>query len=125
MDEIKKIGVDLIKKSIKFLFDFAGESIEAFKDKKLQLSEILGFGDNVYSGITIALKSDELWLQLKDLDTAEGVEIAEYVGSLVKGATSEEIGLIIDNSIAAIRGEIEIYETNIVPIIETIKKLKG
>jgi hypothetical protein len=125
MDEIKKIGVDLIKKSIKFLFDFAGESIEAFKDKKLQLSEILGFGDNVYSGITIALKSDELWLQLKDLDTAEGVEIAEYVGSLVKGATSEEIGLIIDNSIAAIRGEIEIYETNIMPIIETIKKLKG
>lgn len=124
MEETKKFGVELLKKAIKFVYDTVEEGIDALKDKRFQLNEILGFGDNVYSGITLGLKSAQLWAEIKDLDTTEGVELADYAGSLVKGATGEEIDLIIDNAIEAIKGEIAIYENNIVPIIDTIKKLK-
>jgi len=124
MEETKKYGVDLVKKSIKFLYDLANEGIEVLKDKRIVLGEVLGLGDNLYDGVKLALNSSELWNQVKDTDTEEGIELAEYVGSLVKGATSEEIDLIIDNAIEAIKKEIDVYNENIVPIIDTIKKLK-
>lgn len=120
--EEKKVGTDLIKKAIKFVYDVSIEGIEVFKDKKLSMGEILGFGDNLYAGITIALKSKELWVQLKDIDTEEGSEIVLYVADLVKGATGDEIDVIIDNAIQIIQKELEIYETNILPIIAIIKK---
>lgn len=120
----KKFGVDLVKKAIKFLYDFTIEGIEDLKDKKLSLSEIIGFGDNAYAGISIGLKSNELWNQIKDVDTEEGLDIAVYVGELVKDATPDQIDEIIVNAIAAIKAEIAIYENNIKPIISIIKGLK-
>ena len=122
--EEKTFGVDLIKKAIKFLYDCTIEGIEDLKDKKLSLAEIIGFGDNLYSGVSIGLKSAELWNQLKDIDTAEGVELAVYVGELIQGATGDEIGTIIENAIEAIKAEIDIYEKNVKPIITIIQGLK-
>ena len=124
MDEVKKFGIDLIKKAIKFLYDSTMEGIEDFKDKKLSLSEVIGFGDNLYTGVTIALKWKEFAEQAKDVDTQEGIELAVYVGSLIKDATSEDVGIVVNNAIEAIEGEIAIYEKNIVPIIEVFKKKK-
>jgi hypothetical protein len=124
MSEEKKLGVDLVKKAIKFIYDIVDESIDALKDKKISLSEVLGFSDNAYSGVIIGLKSKELWAEIKDIDTEEGVELAVYIGELVKDATSDDIDIIIKNAIEAIEAEIAIYEKNIVPMIETIKSLK-
>ena len=120
--EEKKFGIDLIKKSIKFVYDTTIEGVEALKDKKLSLGEILGFGDNAYTGVTIALKSKEQWAQITDIDTSERNEIVVYVGELVKDVTSDEVDIIIDNAIQIIQKEIQIYETNVLPIIAIIKK---
>ena len=124
MNETKKLGVELLKKAIKFVYDTIDEGIDALKDKKFQLNEILGFGDNLYSGITLGLKSSELWAEIKDVDTEEGQEVAEYIGNLLKDATPDDVDVIIDNAIIIIQKEVAIYEENIVPIIEAIKKLK-
>jgi hypothetical protein len=124
LPEEKKFGVDLIKKAIKFLYDTTLEVVGDLKDKKFSLGEILGLGDNVYTGISIGMKSGELWSEITDVDTEEGAELAVYVGELVKGATSEQVGIIVTNAVEAIQAEIAVYEKNIVPIIEIIKESK-
>lgn len=123
-EEKEKIGTDLIKKAIKFLYDFSMEAVDDLKDKKLSFPEIIGFGDNAYTGVTIVLKWKELIVQVKNIDTEEAVDLAQYVGELVKDATGDQVDVIIKNAIEAIEAEIAIYENNIVPIIETIKSLK-
>lgn len=120
----KKFGVDLVKKAIKFLYDTATEVANDLKDKKFSLGEILGLGDNLYTGAALAMKSNDLWNEIKDIDTDEGVELVEYVGGLISGATGEQIDVIIENAIEAIKAEIVIYETNIVPIVAIIKASK-
>ena len=123
-DQVKKLGVDLVKKAIKFTYDTTMEGIEAFKDKKLSLQEILGFGDNIYTGITIGLKSAELWAQIKDIDSDEGNELVIYTGELIKDATPEQIDVIIENAVQIIQKEIAVYNENIKPIIAIIQGMK-
>ena len=120
--ETKKQGIELVKKSIKFIYDTTIEGVEVLRDKKINLGEILGFGDNLYSGINLALKWPELVAEIVDIDTEEGAEVAEYVGDLVKGATSDEIDEIIDHAINIISAEIDLYNSDIKPIIDIIRK---
>ena len=120
--ETKKQGIELVKKSIKFIYDTTIEGVEVLRDKKINLGEILGFGDNLYSGINLALKWPELVAEIVDIDSEEGADLVAYVGDLIKNATSDEIDVIIDNAIIIITKEIEIYNENIVPIIDIIRK---
>ena len=120
--EEKKFGIDLIKKAIKLIYDSTIEGIKDFGDGKLSLGEILGFSDNVYTGITITMKWKELVEQVKDVDSEEGIELANYVGELIKDATGDDVDIIVTNAIEAIESEIAIYEKNIVPIIAIMKK---
>ena len=120
--ETKKQGIELVKKSIKFIYDTTIEGVEVLRDKKINIGEILGFGDNLYSGINLALKWPDLVAEIVDIDTEEGADLVAYVGDLIKNATSDEIDVIIDNAIIIITKEIEIYNENIVPIIDIIRK---
>lgn len=122
MSNENKLGTDMIKKTIKFLYDTGTEGIEILADKKIVLGEVLGLGDNLYSGITLFMKWPELVAQAKDVDSEEGADLVAYVGDLIKNATSDEIDVIIDNAIIIITKEIEIYNENIVPIIDIIRK---
>ena len=122
MSNENKLGTDMIKKTIKFLYDTGTEGIEILSDKKIVLGEVLGLGDNLYSGITLFMKWPELVAQAKDVDSEEGADLVAYVGDLIKNATSDEIDVIIDNAIIIITKEIEIYNENIVPIIDIIRK---
>jgi hypothetical protein len=115
-------GIDLVKKAIKVVYDTTIEGIEAFADKKISLAEILGFSDNVYSIAVMATKWDEFVAQVKDIDSDEGLELAEYTASLIKDATGDEIDIIIDNAIQIVTKEIAIYNENILPIIAVIRK---
>lgn len=115
-------GIELIKKAIKVVYDTTIEGIEAFADKKISLAEILGFSDNVYSLAVITTKWTEFVAQVKDVDSAEAVELAEYTATLIKNATSDEIDIVIDNAIQIITKEIAIYNENVLPIIAVIKK---
>jgi hypothetical protein len=119
---MKEIGDELVKKAIKLVYDTTIEGIEAFADKKISLSEILGFSDNVYSIAVMATKWDEFVAQVKDIDSDEGLELAEYTASLIKDATGDEIDIIIDNAIQIVTKEIAIYNENILPIIAVIRK---
>ena len=74
------------------------------------------------TGINLALKWPELVAEIVDIDTEEGAEVAEYVGDLVKGATSDEIDEIIDHAINIISAEIDLYNSDIKPIIDIIRK---
>jgi len=72
MSNENKLGTDMIKKTIKFLYDTGTEGIEILADKKIVLGEVLGLGDNLYSGITLFMKWPELVAQAKDVDSEEG-----------------------------------------------------
>ena len=120
--EVKKYGVDIVKKVIKLIYDSTIEGIDVLKDKKISLGEILNFSDNLYAAIILALKADDLWQQIRDIDTDEGLEIANYIGELIKGATPEDIDLIIENSIQIVEKELAIYNENIKPMIDIFKR---
>lgn len=120
--EVKKYGVDIVKKVIKLIYDSTIEGIDVMKDKKISLGEILNFSDNLYAAIILALKADDLWQQIRDIDTDEGLEIANYIGELIKGATPEDIDLIIENSIQIVEKELAIYKENVKPMIDIFKR---
>lgn len=119
---MKEIGIELVKKAIKLVYDTTIEGIEAFSDKKVSLTEILGFSDNVYSMAVIATKWQDFIAQIKDIDSEEGLELAEYTASLIKDATGDEVDIVIDNAIQIVTKEIAIYNENILPIVAVIRK---
>jgi len=125
MEQENKIGVELIKKAIKFFYDLGTEGVEVWKDKKISLAEAIGFSDNAFVAVQLVTKLDQIQAEFKNLDTDTGLELIEYTGELIKGATSEDIDVIVTNAILAIKAEIDIYNQNIVPIIDKIKEIKG
>lgn len=125
MEQENKIGVELIKKAIKFLYDLGTEGVEVWKDKKISLAEAIGFSDNAFVAVQLVTKLDQIQAEFKNLDTDAGLELIEYAGELIKGATGEDIDVIVTNAILAIKAEIDIYNQNIVPIIDKIKEIKG
>jgi hypothetical protein len=125
MERENKIGVELIKKAIKFFYDLGTEGLEVWKDKKISLAEAIGFSDNAFVAVQLVTKLDQIQAEFKNLDTDTGLELIEYTGELIKGATSEDIDVIVTNAILAIKSEIDIYNQNIVPIIDKIKEIKG
>lgn len=125
MEQENKIGVELIKKAIKFFYDLGTEGVEVWKDKKISLAEAIGFSDNAFVAVQLVTKLDQIQAEFKTLGTDEGLELIEYAGELIKGATGEDIDIIVTNAILAIKAEIDIYNQNIVPIIDKIKEIKG
>jgi hypothetical protein len=125
MERENKIGVELIKKAIKFFYDLGTEGLEVWKDKKISLAEAIGFSDNAFVAVQLVTKLDQIQAEFKNLDTDTGLELIEYTGELIKGATSEDVDVIVTNAILAIKAEIDIYNQNIVPIIDKIKEIKG
>lgn len=125
MEQENKIGVELIKKAIKFFYDLGTEGVEVWKDKKISLAEAIGFSDNAFVAVQLVTKLDQIQAEFKNLDTDTGLELIEYTGELIKGATGEDIDVIVTNAILAIKAEIDIYNQNIVPIIDKIKEIKG
>jgi hypothetical protein len=125
MERENKIGVELIKKAIKFFYDLGTEGLEVWKDKKISLTEAIGFSDNAFVAVQLVTKLDQIQAEFKNLDTDTGLELIEYTGELIKGATSEDVDVIVTNAILAIKAEIDIYNQNIVPIIDKIKEIKG
>ena len=125
MDNENKIGVELIKKAIKFFYDLGTEGVEVWKDKKISLTEAIGFSDNAFVAVQLVTKLDQIQAEFKSLGTNEGLELIEYTGELIKGATGEDIDIIVTNAILAIKAEIDIYNQNIVPIIDKIKEIKA
>lgn len=125
MEQENKIGVELIKKAIKFFYDLGTEGLEVWKDKKISLAEAIGFSDNAFVAVQLVTKLDQIQAEFKNLDTDTGLELIEYTGELIKGATSEDVDVIVTNAILAIKAEIDIYNQNIVPIIDKIKEIKG
>lgn len=125
MEQENKIGVELIKKAIKFFYDLGTEGVEVWKDKKISLAEAIGFSDNAFVAVQLVTKLDQIQAEFKNLDTDTGIELIEYTGELIKGATGEDIDVIVTNAILAIKAEIDIYNQNIVPIIDKIKEIKG
>ena len=125
MEQENKIGVELIKKAIKFFYDLGTEGVEVWKDKKISLAEAIGFSDNAFVAVQLVTKLDQIQAEFKNLDTDTGLELIEYTGELIKGSTSEDIDMIVTNAILAIKAEIDIYNQNIVPIIDKIKEIKG
>ena len=125
MEQENKIGVELIKKAIKFFYDLGTEGVEVWKDKKISLAEAIGFSDNAFVAVQLVTKLDQIQAEFKTLGTDECLELIEYTGELIKGATGEDIDIIVTNAILAIKAEIDIYNQNIVPIIDKIKEIKG
>ena len=69
MEQENKIGVELIKKAIKFFYDLGTEGVEVWKDKKISLAEAIGFSDNAFVAVQLVTKLDQIQAEFKDFGT--------------------------------------------------------
>ena len=120
MEEQKKEGIELLKKFAKTAINTTEEVREDLNDGKISTGEIIGLADNVISLARQGLNWKGLLSEIKDLDTDEGKEMAQYL--IESGIASYNVEIIILH-IAALAEKIYIaYMDDIVPIIAAIKK---
>jgi len=127
MEELTTIekaqGVELIKKTIKALYNITDEVIKDLKDKKINIAEVIGLGDNAFELIMIATKFDQLKIEIFDVDSDEIQELIQFVIDL--GFLPDNAVTIISNVVQLIEKEIAVYNENIKPIIDLIKENKA
>jgi hypothetical protein len=121
LPEEKKVGVELIKKTIKAVWDTVKEIIEAKKsDNKITLQEWLGLTDNLIAIGSLAVKFEQIKAEVLDVDSAEFMDITQYAISL--GIAPAQVQVVIEHSVSLISKGIEAYKVDVIPIIEVFKK---
>lgn len=121
--EEKQLGVELVEKTIKTLYELTDEVVKDLKDGKIQLGELIGLSDNAFAVFSIVNKFGQIKAEILDIDSAEIQQITGYVISL--GFLSEDATIIISNAVQAIEKMIGAYQENIVPIIDLIKEKRA
>lgn len=110
---------------IKAIFKNVLNVIVAFKTAKAGDNKIstLEWGSIAKAGLPIVTNIKRYQLvkaQILDFTTAEGIELIQYCQEL--GILKEDATTVLTNAAQAIEGLIVIYKTNIIPIVNSIKK---
>ena len=116
----KKEGIELLKKFSKTVINTGIEIQEDLKDKKLSTGEMIGLVDNFVSLGRQGLNWRQLLAEIKDFDTEEGKEFADYLIS--QGIANDKVEVIILHTAALAEKLYIAYIEDIVPILEAIKK---
>lgn len=113
-------GIDKVKKAVKVVFDTILQYKNAkADDDKITTMEYLGFADEIFALIAVVPQFKAILAQLKDVDDAEAIELAEYIESF--GVLKENAKVILRNILAGLETMYDVYIDNVVPIITVMK----
>lgn len=114
-------GIDKVKKLVKVVFDTLLQYKTATADDgKIKPMEYVGFADEAFALIAVVPQFKSILAQLKDLDDAEVIELAEYIESF--GILKENAKVILRNILQGLETLYDVYTDNVVPIIVVLKK---
>jgi len=120
MEETKELGIELLKKFFKNGVNALNEYREAKADDgKVTKMEWIGLGDNAVAIGSNLLKMNTIIAEAKDADTDERKELLTYIVSL--GVLGDKAKIILVNGFEYIEGQVLLFNTNIVPIINVLK----
>jgi hypothetical protein len=120
--EIKKEGIETIKKVSKDVIDTIKEFVNDYEDKKISKSEWLAKIDNAIILGKDFFKYDVLASEFIDLDAEEGEEYINYISSL--GIGDQNAKFLAIYIVQFIDAQIDCYKKIVVPAIELIKSIK-
>ena len=117
----EEIGIDLLE-------DFMEDGVALLKkyaeakadDGKVSKGEIIRMLPKIGAFAKDFLKTKQLFAQAKDLDSEEGQRLIAKLISL--GVIGDKAQVVLVNLVELIEGEIALYNTNVVPIINVFKK---
>lgn len=120
--EIKKEGIETIKKVSKDVIDTIKEFVNDYEDKRISKSEWLAKIDNAIILGKDFFKYDVLASEFIDLDAEEGEEYINYISSLGIGDQNAKFLAIF--IVQFIDAQIDCYKKIVSPAIELIKSIK-
>jgi hypothetical protein len=120
--EIKKEGIETIKKVSKDVIDTIKEFVNDYEDKKISKSEWLAKIDNAIILGKDFFKYDVLASEFIDLDAEEGEEYINYISSL--GIGDQNAKFLAIYIVQFIDAQIDCYKKIVAPAIELIKSIK-
>lgn len=120
--EIKKEGIETIKKVSKDVIDTIKEFVNDYEDKKISKSEWLAKIDNAIILGKDFFKYDVLASEFIDMDAEEGEEYINYISSL--GIGDQNAKFLAIYIVQFIDAQIDCYKKIVVPAIELIKSIK-
>ena len=114
-------GIDKIKMAVKTSLDIVLQYKEVTKDDgKITKLEYLSFVDELFAVVKTVPQAKTILKQLQDLDDAETIELIVYIESF--GLLKEKAIIVLSNVLKALETLYDVYDENIVPIIEALEK---
>lgn len=120
MENLKKEGIDLLKKLSNTIIETVIEIKKDSSDNGFQFFEIIALGDNAISLIKHGLNWEKLLAQIKDLDSEEAQELTDYIIS--RGVMSSKAKDVLRHTVSIAYKLLDIWFTDLSVIIEAIGK---
>ncbi len=119
--ETKQIGIDKVKQAVKVALDVVLQFKKAKEDDgEISAIEYFGFADELLAVVRVVPQGKTILVQLEDLDSEETVELIAYIESF--GLLKEKASIILKNVLLALQKMYDVYEENVVPIVDALKQ---
>lgn len=108
---MSKLGVSNLKKAVRFATSIGNEIQTALADGKFAPTEAFSFIDEIAQLPDIINSRSEIVAEAKDIDSAEGKELRDYVRTELNIA-SDKVENVIDAALAWIFATVELIQVS-------------
>lgn len=112
-------GIELLKNLTTDIVVLLKKYKESREDEETTKAEMFGIAAKILPVLKDFVQYKALLEEAKDIDTEEGMALLAHVVSL--GVVNNKAEIVATNVILIIKKELEVYESNIKPIIEALK----
>jgi len=116
----KEVGIELLKDLTTDVVKVLGKVKDAREDGEISKAEVVGMLPSIAAVGKDLFSFQGLVKEAKDFTTYEGKELLNHIITL--GVISDKAQVVAINVVEIIEKELEVYETNIKPIISALKK---
>jgi hypothetical protein len=110
------LGIENVKKVVKFACDFTKEISSALSDGKFQWNEIFGFFDEIMAIPGVVKSFPDITKEISDLTTEEHAQLATYIQSEFD-IPNDKVEAFIENSL--------LFALSAVALVQQWKDLKS
>lgn len=120
-ENVEEVGIELLLDLSTDVVGLIDKAVEAKEDDgKISKGEIVGMLPKALAVGKDLLKFNALLAEVKDFSTSEGKVFVAHIISL--GIIGDRAEIVAVNVIAIIEAELAVYQNNVVPIINALKK---
>lgn len=109
------LGIENLKKMVKFSCDFTKQIATALSDGKFQWTEVFGFFDEIMAIPGVVKSFKDIAAEIKDLTVSERQELETYIQDEFD-LTNDEVEAVIENSLS--------FAFSAIALVEQWKALK-